>query len=34
VNLKAVSFHGAISETKSGDILISIDGGILVLYRI
>jgi hypothetical protein len=34
VNLKAVSFHGATSETRSGDILMAIDGGILVLYRI
>ena len=34
VNIKAIGFHGAISETRSGDVLMTIEGGILVLYRI
>lgn len=34
VNIKAAAFHSAISETKSGDLLMAVDGGLLLLYRI
>lgn len=34
MNIKALAFHSSISETKSGDILFSIDNGIVSLYRI
>lgn len=33
-NIKAVAFHGSISETKSGDIIVALEGGVIVLYRI
>ena len=34
VSIKAFGFHGAVSETKSGDILIATDAGLLILYRL
>lgn len=34
VNIKAVGFHGATSETKSGDIILAVEGGMLLLYRL
>lgn len=33
-NVRAVAFHGSQSETKSGDIIVALEGGVLVLYRI
>lgn len=34
VNIRAIGFHGALSETKSGDIILAVEGGVLSLYRL
>jgi len=33
-NVKAVAFHGTTNESRSGDILVALEGGNIVLYRI
>lgn len=33
-NVRVVAFHGSSNETRSGDIIIGLDGGTLILYRV
>ena len=33
-NVRAVAFHGSQHETRSGDIIVALEGGAIVLYRI
>lgn len=34
INVRAVAFHGSTQETRSGDIIVALEGGAIVLYRI